>query len=223
MEDDILEFLKTNAPDFLEYLNEREKLQVKTSTHKLEFQKGDIVRSGKDKCVGVIGVLKGKLRVYINSTEGKEVTLFHIGSGELCVLAASCILNSITFAFEIICEEDCSCLVIPTSLVARIQSENVYLEKFLLRETVYRFSDVIWTIEQLLFLSVEKRIGNYLHDQIVTNRNNVVKITHDEIAKNIGSAREVVSRTLKNFEKTGAIELRRGSIIVLDKNKLFTN
>ena len=78
----------------------------------------------------------------------------------------------------------------------------------------------MWVFQQILFMSVEKRIAIFLLDEVNANNTEVVSITHEQIAKYIGSAREVVTRTLKQFSNEGMITINRGKIKVLDKKKI---
>ena len=80
----------------------------------------------------------------------------------------------------------------------------------------------MWTVEQNLFLTLEKRVSNYLLDEISKRSSNVLELTHYEIANNIGSAREAVSRVLKTFSIKGIIKLKRNKIEILDKSALMT-
>ncbi len=79
----------------------------------------------------------------------------------------------------------------------------------------------MWSMQQILFLSFDKRLASYLYDEMVKTNDNKLIVTHDEIAKDLGSAREVVSRMLKYFQKEGFVTLERGKIVVLDKESLL--
>jgi CRP/FNR family transcriptional regulator len=94
------------------------------------------------------------------------------------------------------------------------------VENFALKNTVDRFSDVMWAIEQILFTSFDKRLATFLLDESSKNKSPDIKLTHDQIAKYMGSAREVVSRMLKNFETLGIVNLSRGLIHIVDKDEL---
>ena len=172
------------------------------------------------KCKGIIIVLSGMMRIYMVSEEGREITLFHIYAGDSCVLSASCLLE--TIAFEIIIEAvgEVHAVIVPTTVLLPIIDSNPYVELFLYKKTSERFSDVMWTFQQILFMSTDKRIAVFLWDEMLRQNQQELKITHDEIAKNIGSAREVVTKTLKCFAKEGILLLGRGKITITDKSKL---
>jgi len=137
------------------------------------------------------------------------------------MLSASCVLKSITFDVFVDAEEDSNVLIINGKAFADITQKNVYAENFALNMAVSRFSDVIWIIQQILFMSFDKRLAIFLHDEMSKTGNKTVKLTHDQVAKYMGSAREVVSRMLKYFASEGIVELSRGGITVIDKKKLF--
>ena len=150
------------------------------------YQRGDFLYSCDDDCLGVLLVLSGKLRIFIQSGEQREITLFTTGPGEVCTLSASCAMQEISFD----------------------------------RETTEHFSEVMWAMGQLLFTRLDQRLAGYLEDERIRTGSPVLSTTHEQIARNLGSAREVVSRTLKSFEKDGIVALSRGTVTILDVKKL---
>ncbi len=156
------------------------------------YQRGDFLYSCDDDCLGVLLVLSGKLRIFIQSGEQREITLFTTGPGEVCTLSASCAMQEISFDILIEAEE----------------------------ETTEHFSEVMWAMGQLLFTRLDQRLAGYLEDERIRTGSPVLSTTHEQIARNLGSAREVVSRTLKSFEKDGIVALSRGTVTILDVKKL---
>ena len=102
----------------------------------------------------------------------------------------------------------------------QIVENNIYVENYILKATVKKFSDIIMAMENMLFLTFDKRLALFLLEAIENGESLTIRVTHEEIAKNIGSAREVVTRALKEFSKEGIVELSRGRIKVLDLIKL---
>ena len=174
----------------------------------------------EDSCKGLMTVLSGVLRTYILSEEGREVTLFRVQSEEVCVLSASCLLDTITFDVLIEATEDTEVLVLPSAVLKQLTDKNPYVELYLYKAATEKFSDVMWSMQQILFLKIDQRVAQFLWDEMVQKNSMTLSITHDEIAKLIGSAREVVTKVLKYMVKENALELKRGTIIVLDKEKL---
>lgn len=183
------------------------------------YHKGQILHRSDMKCQGAIVVLSGILRIYIVSEEGREVTLFRIYAGDSCVLSASCLLETIVFEIMIEPVEDVYAVIVPTAVLHPIMENNPYVELYMYKKATERFSDVMWTMQQILFMGVDKRVAVFLWDEMSRLKKPIISITHDEIAKNIGSAREVVTKVLKYFAEDGTILLSRGKIQIVDKTK----
>lgn len=205
---------------FWNRLSEKEKSELIKGCVEVTYEKGMNVHRSEMECRGAMLLLSGVLRVYIISEEGREVTLFRIHKGESCVLSASCLLESIQFDILIEATEKAEAIVIPTNILHPIMEHNPYVGLYMYKQATERFSDVMWTIQQILFMSADKRVAIFLWDEIIHQKQLTLKITHEEIAKNIGSAREVVTKVLKYFSSEGVVSLGRGKVEILDKEKL---
>ena len=204
---------------FWEKLTESEKNIICTSSRAVGYPKGTNIHNGSE-CTGVILVKKGCLRAYMLSESGKEITLYRIYADEICVMTASCALHSITFDVFVDAEEDSECYLISGPAFASVCESNPYAKIFALELTANRFSDVMWVMQQILFMSFDKRLAIFLLDEIAKTGSDTVILTHEQIAKYMGSAREVVSRMLKYFSTEGIVEASRKGIRILDKKKL---
>ena len=151
------------------------------------------------------------------SDTGKQITLFRIGTQESCVLAASCALSMITFDVFLDATDDADLLIIDADYFGQLLESNVYVEAFTYRQTAERFSEVMWVMEQVLFMSFDARLAVFLLDEVARTGSEELSLTHDEIARHLGSAREVVSRMLKRFAEDGLVTLSRGALTVIDK------
>lgn len=209
-----------NIFPFWNKLKESEKNTITNSIKKEKFSKGMIINKTENTCKGLLAVLSGQLRVYILSEEGREITLFRVKQGEICVLSASCLMDSITFDTLIEAAENTEILIIPSTIFKQIIEHNPYVELYLYKATTEKFSDVMWTMQQILFLKIDKRIAQFLWDEMINNNSLTLHITHEEIAKYIGSAREVVTKVLKYLSQENIIELKRGIIKITSKEKL---
>lgn len=205
---------------FWSKLVEEEKQKILDSCIQADYQKGVTIHRSDMDCKGVIFVLSGTLRVYILSDEGREVTLFRIHQGENCVLSAACLLDSILFDILIEATEQTQAVIIPTNVLRPMMESNPYVGMYLYKEATERFSAVMWTMQQILFMGVDKRVAIFLWDEMVHQKGTVLKITHEELAHNIGSAREVVTKVLNYFSEEGVVSLRRGKVEIIDKEKL---
>lgn len=190
------------------------------NTHLVKYAKGENIHGGGGECTGGILVKTGCIRVYILSEGGKEVTLYRLYPGEICMLSASCVLQAITFDVMVDAEEDSECYIINGKMFADITKHNVYAENFALNLVASRFSDVMWVMQQILFMSFDKRLAIFLYDEMIKTGDENIRLTQEQIAKYVGSAREVVSRMLKYFASEGIVSYSRGGVRILDKKKL---
>ena len=204
---------------FWNNLNNSDKETLCRTAQHVHFEKGTHIHDGNE-CTGVILVKSGSLRLYILSEEGKEVTLYRIFPGEMCMLSASCVLNTVTFDVFVDSEENSECIVIGGCIVEDLSVRLPEVKIFVLETALGRFSDVMWVMQQILFMSMDKRLAIFLLDESVNRKSDVISLTHEQIAKYMGSAREVVSRMLKYFVAEGLVETSRGGIRILDKKRL---
>ncbi|MDD3241795.1 MAG: Crp/Fnr family transcriptional regulator [Bacilli bacterium] len=182
------------------------------------FLKGEIIHEAYNDCSGLIIVLEGCLRAFINSDSGKEISLYKLLDYDVCLLSANCVMKNISFDINLSAVADTHCYIIPKEIYTTLIKESKEFSEYVNKILEVRFSDVMWTLEQLVFHSMDKRIANYLLDY----GNEEIIITHDIIANDLGTAREVVSRILKSFEKDKILELGRNKIIILNKKELLS-
>lgn len=184
------------------------------------FENGTTINNFNNNCKGIIAVKKGELRVFIVSKEGREITLYRVGQGDVCVLSASCLMDSIVFDILIEAIGDTEVYVIPSKQLSYIIDQNPQVGLYIYKNATEKFTKVMWTMQQLLFMKVDQRLADFIWNETIRQNSNIINVTHDEIAKQIGSAREVVSRIIKYFANEGILSLKRGQIELLDKNKL---
>ena len=172
-------------------------------------------------CSGLFLVCSGRLRVYILSEEGKEITLYRLEPGDVCMLAASCVLQSITFDVFVDAELPSDCYRVDTGVFGEIMERIPAVKIFALETTVQRFSEVMWVMQQLVFMSMDQRIAIFLLDEANRTGTQTVNLTHEQIARHLGSAREVVTRVLKHMVADGLVELSRGGVAIKNKSALL--
>lgn len=205
---------------FYSHLSKTEQTLLINNTSKRTYHKSELVYGGTTECLGVLLVKKGDLRAHLLSEQGKDVTLYRLFKGDICMLSASCILNSITFDVNVTAESPTEVYIIQATAFQKLMNQNVYVENFSYKVTTEHFSDVMWTMEQILFMSFDERLAIFLLDEATKYKTTRLTVTHNTIATFIGSAREVVSRMLKYFENEGIVQLSRGGIEILDMEKL---
>lgn len=212
--------LYQNIFPFWKDLQQPDKELLCRFTTLVKYYKGENIHGGNGNCTGAIIVKSGCIRVYILSEEGKEITLYRLYPGNVCMLSASCVLNAITFDVMVDSETESECYILNGKTFADIADRNVYVKNYALETAVEKFSDVMWVMQQILFMSFDRRLAIFLSDEIAKNGGNIVKLSNEQIAKYMGSAREVVSRMLKYFKAEAIAERTDEGVVILDKQKL---
>ena len=205
---------------FWNHLTDSQRELLCRNTVAVSYGKGQNIHGASGECTGPIFVKTGTLRAYMLSEEGREITLYRLYPGDICMLSASCVLKSITFDVFVDSEENSEAYLINPKIFSKLADENVYVENFAMRTATERFSDVMWTMQQILFMSFDKRLAVFLIDELSKTGGDTVNLTQDQIAKYMGSAREVVSRMLKYFSSEKLVQVSRGGIKVLDRKRL---
>ncbi len=190
------------------------------SSAEIEFKKGMNIHDGGE-CTGVILIKSGTLRLYMLSEDGKEVTLYRLFPGDTCIFSASCVLETVTFDVMIDAEEDSECVVVGGCAYEGVWQRSDAVKIFTYETALSRFSDIMWIMQQILFMSMDKRLAIFLLDESAKTGSDRIKLTHEQIAKYMGSAREVISRMLKYFASEGMVSASRSEgIKLLDKKRL---
>jgi len=219
MENATLEFLRQKL-SFWDQLSAAEQQALSANTTPCKYSAGQNIHSASNQCVGVLLIQSGELRTYMLSGDGREITLYRLSQGDVCILSASCMLHNIAFDVFIDAERDAEVLMVNAAYFSRLLGQNVYAENFALKIAADAFSEVMWTMEQILFMRFDKRLAIFLLDETAKTGNDTLRLTHEQIARYMGSAREVVSRMLKYFEKEGIVQLVRGAVEVASRAKL---
>ncbi len=207
--------------EFWDKLTEVEKRLLEQQIKLNDYEEGQFVTGTGSECLGLFLVKEGTLRIYLMSDDGKEATVCRVHEGEFCILSGSCLLSNISFDVHMDAETKASVYMIPAGALKRIMKDNIYLENFIYKSMNEGFSDIISAFQKMLFASLEQRLVSFLLDESVRKRNNKIMMTQEQIAKSIGSAREAVSRILKQLSQEDCVELFRGGVQVKDRKKLY--
>jgi CRP/FNR family transcriptional regulator, anaerobic regulatory protein len=171
-------------------------------------------------CSHLALVTQGSARVYKLGENGREITLYRVGPGESCILTASCIISGKPFPAFAVCETPIDALVIHTGEVMRWTNDYPVWRNFLFGLISARLGDVISIVEEIAFRRVDRRLASYLLHRATDQTGMGIRITHQAIASDLGTSREVVSRILKDFEHQGLIAIARGQISLSDPQGL---
>ncbi len=173
---------------------------------------GDLLHAGGLDCLGLLVLCTGRLRAFITSPEGREITLYRLFERDICLFSASCILSSIQFDVFISAEKDSEFWLIPSETYKEIMASSAAAANYTNQLMASRFTEVMWLMEQILWQSFDKRLAQFLLDESEMDGSTALNITHEKIAAHLGTAREVVTRMLKYFQNEGIVNLARGSI-----------
>ncbi len=216
---------KTNIKDILSAFNflnladdkMREKfLQSALIAH---LEPGQHVCQQGDECAHLALVMSGTARIYKLGESGREITLYRIGRGESCILTASCILSQMPFPAFAVCEETVTAAVVPSVQIRQWLAESPLWRDYVFGLVAHRMADIISLVEEVVFRRMDQRIADYLV-QHCSQDGQRIEITHQLMASDLGTSREVVSRILKDFESNGLIHVARGSVEIVDQAQL---
>ena len=185
-----------------------------------EIPKGTLLHHGDLDCLGMILVESGRLRAYIVSEEGKEITIYRLLSRDICLFSASCMMKNIQFEVTVEAETEAAVRIIPPSAFRGVMEESAAMANYVNELMAERLSDVVWLMEQVMWKSFDSRLAAFLLEESALEESDVLKITQEKIADHLGTAREVVTRMLRYFQGEGAVKLSRGTIEILDRKKL---
>lgn len=183
---------------------------VKLDHDRFVFHAGDL-------CQAFLILLDGEVRVQLTAENGREVTLYRIGPGGSCILTTSCLLSNEHYPAEAIAESDIEALAIPVSSFQSALEGSQWFRRFVFDGFSTRLTSVIQKIEQIAFTAIDVRLAGVL---LELDRKGIEKITHQDIAVELGTAREVVSRHLKRFESEGWVRLGRGQVSLIDRPRI---
>ena len=205
---------------FWPHLTETEKQQLCSQTEAVHYTEGQNIYDGKTDCIGVLLIKTGQLRVYTLSEDGRDITLYRLFPGDVGILSASCALRAVTFEVFMDAEEDTEVLRTSSTVFEQLTAQNIYVKCFGYELASARLSEMLWTMQQILFMSADRRLARFLLREAEQRKSDELKLTHEQIARYMGSAREVVSRLLKYFTQEQIVQSSRGSLRLLDKKKL---
>ena len=186
----------------------------------LSVKKNSLIQNTSADCSGILIIKQGTLRVYTLSEQGKEITLYRLNTGDICILSASCVIRDITFDIYIDTLTDCQLIQILPCAFARVMQENIHLEALTYKLATQRLCTVTWAMQQMIFTSFDKRLAEFLLNESRSTGSDEINMTHEQIAKLMGTAREVVTRMLKYFSNENYVQLMRGKVKILNKQAL---
>ena len=179
--------------------------------------RGDVIFRPGSACDNYLIVISGTVRTSITSENGREIVLYRVDTGQTCVLTTSCLLSASNYDTEGIAETPVTALAIPRAMFLELLGTSEKFREIAFNTFSDRLHDLIVLINEIAFGHLDTRLAQYLVSKATDEQ---VMATHQTIAKDLGSAREAVSRLLKEFERKGFVELDRGRIIITSQRQL---
>ena len=171
-----------------------------------------------DACSNYLLVLSGRIKVLTRAENGREIVLYRLGDGDSCVLTTSCLFGNARYPAEGISETDVIALAIPADKFHNAIQQSRHFREFVFGSFSSHLGSLITLVEEVAFGKLDKRLARHLLKLFADNT--TIETTHQQLATELGSAREVISRQLKEFESRGWLKLHRGSVEILDKQAL---
>ena len=212
--------------DFSQYfpiwnkLTDDQRQRISQRVVRREVKKGTLLHDGSNECTGLLLVRAGQLRAYILSDEGREITIYRLFDRDMCLFSASCIMRSIQFDITVEAEKDTELWLIPPDVYQAVMNESAAVANYTNEVMASRFSEVMWLMEQIMWKSLDKRLAAFLAEESAIEGSETLKLTHETIAKHLGSHREGITRMLRYFQSEGWVKVSRGTVEILDMDAL---
>jgi CRP/FNR family transcriptional regulator len=195
-------------------------LEAQRAAKEMVMPPGAVVIHRGDPCQNFLLVTRGTVRVYESSESGREIALYRTGGGDICILTLSNLLSGTDYAAEAVTEDEVGAVMIPLPLFQNAMARSEAFRNFIMATLARRLSDVMRVVEQVTFQRLDLRLACLLGQLFERNKSSTISMTHDDLARELGTTRVVVSRLLKEFERMGCIRLQRGQIELLSSEAL---
>lgn len=186
------------------------------SARQVVLKRGQAVFLPGQACGAFLVVKEGTVKVSTVTSSGRELMLYRVGPGETCVLTTACLLADSDYDAEGVSESDVTALAIPKSLFEELMAMSPAFRRFVFSSYGVRLRELIGLVQEVSQRQVDRRLARFLADRA----GGPVELTHQEIAAELGTAREVVSRLLKQFASEGLVEIERRNIVVSAPERL---
>lgn len=180
-----------------------------------EAEPGDILLKTGQEMAATLLLLDGRIKVYREDDEGNDFLLYYLESGSACAMSIMCAINKETSNIMAVAETETTLLAIPFDVVGRWMTQYLSWNQFIINTYLARFDELLEVVDNIAFKGMDERLVFYLK-RMVDGHGPQLNISHQDIARDLNSAREVISRLLKKLEQRGAVELGRNEILVKD-------
>jgi CRP/FNR family transcriptional regulator len=186
---------------------------IRETSHEFVAPAGQILFDPGEDCDHVLLLKSGSIRVVKPFPTGWEMLLYRVLPGQVCILTVNCLLSSWKHIARVAVEEDLKAVSIPKESFSRLIEVSSEFREFVFSNYSLSLFSMLNCVEVILTQPIERRLAKVLLEK----RSDVIRVTHQGLADELGTAREVISRILKDFEKKGMIKLQRGIIFIQDR------
>lgn len=180
--------------------------------HYALLKEGDILMSPGSYIRSIPIILKGTIKILRTDEDGREILMYYLSSGESCAMSLTCCLNAKKSEILAVAEEKTEMILLPVQKVEEWITRFPTWRSFVFQTYQRRFDDLLATIDGVAFQKMDERLWNYLHRKAALTSAKSLETTHEEIALELGTSREVISRLLKQLEKIERVRLSRNRI-----------
>lgn len=181
-----------------------------------QFPPGEVLMRTGQYIKSTILVLEGSIKIYRENDEGGEFLIYFIGPGEACAVSMICALQSQASEITAVTQEETKVLMLPVQLMDELMVRFKSWSHFVIQTYRHRFDELLTAIDHIAFRNMDERLEFYLKRHVSTTGKKVIELTHQQIADDLNSSREVVSRLLKKMEQLGRLSLQRNAIELND-------
>ena len=181
----------------------------------IRLREGEILIDLDEKIQSFPLILSGSLKILREDQDGNEVFLYFVNAGNTCATTVSCCLNKTSSNIRAVIEEDAVFLSIPNLFMDKWIRDYAVWRNYIFQSISQRFNDMLDAVDQLAFKKMDERILHYIQESVKLAKNGVIQVSHQEIATDLNTSREVVSRLLKQLENEGIVKLGRGKITLI--------
>ncbi len=198
-------------------LEESAKDVVKRQMRPLTLKAGSHAFHTGDTCTNYLLVKSGSVKVSVTTEAGREIVLYRVQEGETCVLTSACLMSGVKYEADGVAESDTEAIILPKLVFEELLAVSPRFRQFVFSTYGERLHSLIGLVQEITFKHVDRRLARHLLAQANAG---VIPTTHQSLANDLNTVREVVTRVLNNFAEKNWIALSRGLIKILDQSAL---
>lgn len=180
------------------------------------FEPGEVIMRTGQYIKSTVIVLNGRIKIYRENEEGGEFLIYYIGAGEACAVSMICALQSQASEIMAKAEEETTVIMLPVQMMDELMNKYKSWSHFVIQTYRRRFDELLTAIDHIAFLNMDERLEFYLKRSVKETGKKTLELTHQQIAADLNSSREVISRLLKKMEQIGKVKLHRNAIEIFN-------